>query len=121
MSQQKFFEELIRSKTLPEIQLYIKKVIEIRGFSNQSAEANMLLLVEEVGELAKAMRKDISGMSVDKTMLYRYDTVENEVADVLIVLISICNTLDIDLFDALVKKEEINIERNWTVNQEIVT
>lgn len=41
------------------MQKYIKEVIEIRGFTNQEIEKTMLLLLEEVGELAKAIRKKL--------------------------------------------------------------
>ena len=48
-------------------------MIEIRGFSNQSIEQAMLLMTEEVGELAKAIRKEKTTMSIDnnkiKTMI----------------------------------------------------
>lgn len=89
----------------------------MRGFGEQSAQANMILLIEETGELAKAIRKLSSGMSVDESMLHRYDTVESEVADIFIVLISICNILNINLYDAFLEKEKINSERNWVVNK----
>ena len=55
----------------------------------------MLLLTEEIGELAKAIRKDKTSMSIDKSKINNYDTIESEVADVFIVLCSICNKLNI--------------------------
>ena len=42
-----------------------------------------------------------------------YTNIENEVADVFIVLICICNKLNINLFDAVYKKEAENVTRNW--------
>jgi len=73
----------------------------------------MLLLTEEIGELAKSIRKEKTSMSIDKTKIKNFDSVENEIADVFIVLCSICNQLNIDLFSALKDKEKENIERKW--------
>lgn len=65
----------------------------------------MLLLLEKVGELAKAIRKNATNMSIDNSKINHYDTIESEVADVFIVLSSICNKLNIDLYKVLKDKE----------------
>ena len=118
MKQCDLYNSLNANASFTEIQTYVKEVIELRGFSGQSVQESMLLLFEETGELAKAIRKSLSGMSIDETRLYRYDTVESEVADVLIVLLSICNNLGINLYEAFLEKEKSNINRNWTINKE---
>lgn len=112
--QELLLSNLKDTSSLCEIQTYIKNVIDMRGFENQNIEQTMLLLTEEIGELAKAIRKDATTMSSDKSKLYNYDTIESEVADVFIVLTSICNKLNIDMFNALKEKEKINTNRNWT-------
>ena len=111
--QLELWENLKEGNTLGEVQEYIRKVIEIRGFSNQSIEQAMLLLTEEIGELAKAIRKEKTTMSIDNNKIRNYDTIESAVADVFIVLCTICNKLDIDLFSSLKDKEKENIERKW--------
>ena len=111
--QLKLWENLKSDNTLIQVQEYIKRVIELRGFSKQNIEKTMLLLTEEVGELAKAIRKDQTSMKIDKSKIKNYDTIESEVADVFIVLCSICNKLNIDIFSALKDKEKENIEREW--------
>ncbi len=116
MNQEELYTALTRETSLPDIQRYIQQVIELRGFGNQSTQASLLLLLEEAGELAKAVRKNTKGMSVDNSRISNYDTIESEVADVLIVLISICNNLGIDLFDALKEKEMVNCSRTWRIN-----
>lgn len=114
MERQKIlYDDLNKNAELDKIQNYIKSVIDIRGFGNQPVEQEILLLIEEVGELAKAIRKEKTAMYIDKSKLNNYDTVENEIADVFIVLTSICNTLNINLFDAFYQKEGINVERVW--------
>lgn len=120
MTQQELYDNINKKTCLSDIQSYIKKVIELRGFTDESVQSCMLLFLEEAGELAKAIRKNINGMSVDEERLSNYDTVESEVADIFIVLLSICNSLEIDLVDAFLEKEKINVERRWVVNEKNV-
>lgn len=114
--QSELYELLNEKNTLNEIQNYIKEVIKIRGFSEQKVQDEMLLLLEETGELAKAIRKTIPEASVDYERVENYTDIEEEVADVFIVLVSICNRLNINLYDAIIKKEEKNIKRQWKLN-----
>lgn len=113
MEQENLLNNVTRNYSIDDIQEYIRKVINIRGFGDQPMEQRLLLLTEEVGELAKAIRKNSTNMGIDKSKLQNYDTVENEIADVFIVLASICNGINANLFDAIVEKEKININRNW--------
>lgn len=112
-SQLELWENLNQNNTLMEVQEYIKNVIKIRGFYEQEIEKTMLLLIEEVGELAKAIRKNATDMSIDNNKLNNYDSIESEVADVFIVLNSICNKLDINIYEAVKNKEKENIKRVW--------
>lgn len=114
--QSELYELLNEKNTLNEIQNYIKEVIKIRGFSEQKVQDKMLLLLEETGELAKAIRKKIPEASVDYERIENYTDIEEKVADVFIVLVSICNRLNINLYDAIIKKEEKNIKRQWKLN-----
>ena len=116
-SQLDLWNGLNNKNTLQEVQKYIKQVIEIRGFADQEIEKTMLLLLEEVGELAKSIRKNATNMSIDKNKINHYDTIESEIADVFIVLNSVCNKLNIDLYKALKDKEEENIKRIWNANK----
>lgn len=113
-TQKELWENLNNHNTISQVQEYIRKVIELRGFFEQNIEKTMLLLTEEVGELAKAIRKDKTSMSIDNTKIQNYDSIESEVADVFIVLCSICNKLNIDLFSSIKEKEKENIERKWS-------
>lgn len=112
-AQLKLWENLSEDKSLREVQDYIREVIRIRGFANHSVEQEMLMLVEEVGEVAKAIRKDKAKMGIDRNKIGNYDTIESEIADVFIVLVSMCNVLDIDLFSVIKEKEKENIDRQW--------
>lgn len=117
MNQLELWNELGKDNTLQEVQKYIRNVIKIRGFENQEIEKTMLLLIEEVGELAKSIRKTATNMSIDNEKINNYSTVESEVADVFIVLCSICNKLDIDLYKAIKDKEQENIKRVWKTRE----
>ena len=116
-AQQKLLDKLSKESSINETQNYIKKIMEIRGFNKEKSSDKILLLVEEVGELAKAIRKNEKKLGIDKTKEYNYSSIESEIADVLIVLLSICDILNIDLFKAFLDKEEENIKRIWLVNK----
>jgi NTP pyrophosphatase (non-canonical NTP hydrolase) len=104
--------DLSPSISLADLQIYIRTVIEQRGFSDEGAKDLMLLMVEEVGELAKALRKHV-GLKIDQQKAASYTSVEEEVADVFIYLLTLCNVLEIDLFTALKNKELKNEQRFW--------
>ena len=109
--QLKLWDELNENKSLREVQNYVNNVNEIRGFNSQEITKTMLLLTEEIGELAKAIRKEATDMAIDVDKKYNYDTIEGEVADVFYVLSCVCNKLNIDIFSALKTKERKNIDR----------
>ena len=112
-TQEKYFNDLKKDTSLVELQNYINNVLEIRGFNNQSIELKLMLLMEEVGELANSIRKDSTSLPIDRCKINNYSPIEEEIADVLIVLFSIANKLQIDLYDAFLKKERDNIKRKW--------
>ena len=115
--QQGLLKKLSDKSSINEIQSYIKKVMEVRGFNKEKSSDKILLLVEEVGELAKAIRKNERKLGIDKTKEYNYSSIESEIADVFIVLLSICDILNMDLLKVFLEKEEENIKRTWSVNK----
>ena len=72
--QLKLYEKLTEKDSLREVQNYINNINEIRGFNNQEVTKTMLLLTEEIGELAKAIRKEATDMATDVNKEYNYDT-----------------------------------------------
>ena len=109
-TQQELLKKLSNKSSINEIQ-------KIRGFNQEKPSDKILLLVEEVGELAKAIRKNENKLGIDKTKECNYSSVESEVADIFIVLLSICDILNIDLFKVFLDKEEENIKRTWSVDK----
>ncbi|MFH0856449.1 MAG: MazG nucleotide pyrophosphohydrolase domain-containing protein [bacterium] len=68
------------------------------------------MLGEEIGELFKAIRKS-EKLEIDQKS--KITSIEEEIADVIILLSSIANRYDIDIETAFREKEEINKKRNW--------
>ena len=96
--------------TIKEYQVYIAEMMKVRGFDKNSIVEEMLLLTEEVGELAKVVRK-AHGMHMDKNSVH--GTAGEELADVLSYILSIANYLGVDLEQAFRDKEEKNKRRTW--------
>lgn len=95
------------------LQHYIHEMVVRRGFDKETPRDALLLFVEEVGELAKAMRKYL-GLKTDQDKQERYTKLESELADVFIYLLDLANLLEISLFHALHEKEQENEKRSWS-------
>ena len=114
--QQILWDNLKETNTLREVQNYIANMNEVRGFNDETIQERMLLLTEEIGELAKSIRKTSKNMYTDINKEYNYDTIESEVADCFYVLLSVASYLNIDVFQSLKDKEKENINRVWKKN-----
>ena len=96
--------------SLRKLQAYIwQKNIE-RNFNTKDASKKLVMLMEEVGELAKAVRKDV-GLKFTKTT--KVTDIREELADVQIVLLGLASLLNVDMFDAVTEKEAKNRKRTW--------
>ncbi len=102
-----------KSYILNDLQSYVKTMLELRNLKGNPPELEMLMLTEEVGELAKAIRKDYSSLKIDNAKASNYGKASSEIIDVLIVLLGLCNSLDINLEQAFLEKESENIKREW--------
>lgn len=96
--------------TLEQYQELIQKLAIDRGFDEETVPEVFTLLVEEVGELAKAIRKQ-NGQKVD--LAKKQHAVEEELADVFWLLLDLSNRLNIDLGKAFEAKEKVNSTRTW--------
>jgi len=96
--------------TLKDLQDYVALAVKQRGFERDSVEQRFMLLLEEVGEFAKAARGHAGMKFAEDT---KTKELEHEAGDVLNVLLGICNLLDIDLEQAYRDKEELNKQRTW--------
>ena len=103
-------QELNSNLSIRELQQAIAEWEVAVGFASETAIQNCLLLGEEVGELFKAVRAT-SDMRIDPASTL-YD-VGDELADVLIMTISIANRCSIDLDSAVRQKYKNNLRRRW--------
>ncbi len=105
--------QLPQKLTLRELQDYIKTIADERGWDKNNHLEIFLLLSEEIGELAKAIRNKI-GLYAEQTKELNNEELELEFADVLNYLFDLANCFNINLEDAFRKKDKINSERIWT-------
>jgi NTP pyrophosphatase (non-canonical NTP hydrolase) len=89
-------------------QKYYRRVALQRGYEKEGARDTLLLMVEEVGELARAIRKS-------ERIARHGRRIENdersELADVFIYVVHLANVLGFDLGKAVRDKELVNIEK----------
>jgi len=97
--------------TLKELQRYVALVCQERGWTKDSPSEKFVLFIEEVGELAKAMRK-AAGLYEERAK-QRDVSLEEEFADVLSYLLDLANCFQIDLEQAFRLKEQVNQSRTW--------
>lgn len=105
------FEKINEKSSLKDLLEYNKKMIEVRGFSGETPQDIMLLLTEELGELAKEVRKS-THIKMDSNAS-RTQNLDKEIADVFNYILSLCVATNVDLFEAFSKKEKENLKRTW--------
>ncbi len=94
-------------KTIKNLQNEYRVLSEQNGWDKESVRDIMLLLTEEIGELARAVRKH-EGIKRDG----KFDVeLPDELADVMIYLIHLANTVNVDLGDAVIKKIDKNSKK----------
>jgi NTP pyrophosphatase (non-canonical NTP hydrolase) len=93
---------------LKAFQEYYKRAAVQRGYTKEGPKECLLLMVEEVGELARSIRK--------REKLVRHGSYERsgeaqELADVFLYVVHMANILGLDLANAVKAKEFTNVER----------
>jgi NTP pyrophosphatase (non-canonical NTP hydrolase) len=99
-----------QSAGLQELQAYVKVITAGRGFDKNTVGQGFMLLIEEVGELARAARKTAGLRFAEDT---HKAEVAHEAADVLTLLLGICNMPGGDLAQTFSAKETLNRTRTW--------
>lgn len=97
-------------EALRRIQDYIWQMNIDRGFNLEDLSKKMLMLTEEVGELAKAIRKSV-GLKFSKDT--EQTEMAEEIADVFIVLLGLASVANIDVAKSVRLKEAKNEKRSW--------
>jgi NTP pyrophosphatase (non-canonical NTP hydrolase) len=96
------------TKGLVALQAYYKAVAKDRGWDNETPKDILILMTEEMGELARAVRKH-EGISRDGE--YSNVSVADELADIQLYLLHLSNILGIELADAVSAKIEKNNQK----------
>lgn len=103
--------DLKDNPTLADLQQYVAAICEERGWTKDSPAEKFMLFVEEVGELAKEMRR-AAGLYLEPAK-QRDLTLADEFADVLSYLLDLANCYHVDLEAAFRAKERVNQARRW--------
>lgn len=93
---------------LAAFQHYYRRVAIQRGYKSESPKDCLLLMVEEVGELAREIRR--------RERLVRHgpssqSDESKELADIFLYVVHMANVLDVDLSKVVQEKELINLQR----------
>jgi NTP pyrophosphatase (non-canonical NTP hydrolase) len=100
------------SPALQTIQYYYRRAAAERGYEIESAQECLLLMVEELSELARALRKRDKVVR-HKTSIHNQEAIE--LADIFIYLVRMANILHLDLSKAVQNKEILNIKQTIRV------
>lgn len=92
-------EKLAREDSLDKIQNYVEEKINIDTFNKKDINSEMFRLFFNVIELGKEVRISLKEENFKNSA--------SKIADIFLVLISICNSLNINLFDAITEKEMV--------------
>ena len=105
-------ENMDEKTSLKQLQDYVEEMVNVRGFADETPQDCLLLLTEELGELAKEVRKSHTHIKNDTAKNNAKD-LNGEIGDVLMMLLALRRTLNVDLLQAFREKELINCNRNW--------
>lgn len=99
MTREQLLFSLSREDSLDLIQKYVEENVCVDTFDKKDISSEMFRLFFNVIELGKEVRLSLKDQD--------YQNTELKIADIFLVLISICNSLNINLFDALQEKEKV--------------
>ena len=85
---------------------YLQQYIKAKDYNPDMKDHYFYKLSEEIGELARAMRKDMR-MADNQVK----GTIEEEMWDVIYYILALANIYDIDLEEVIPLKEKINNEK----------
>jgi NTP pyrophosphatase (non-canonical NTP hydrolase) len=102
--------QLPNKPSMADYQTYIDEICKERGWDSRNALEKMLFLTEEVGEVAKSVRKE---MGYDGKKPENIDHLAEELVDVFNYIVDLANMFDIDLEQAFRAKWDKNATRTW--------
>lgn len=93
---------------LKAFQEYYRRAALQRGYTKEGPKECLLLMVEEIGELARALRKR---EKLVRHGSYSGSNEAHELADVFLYVVHMANVLGLDLASVVKEKEFINVEK----------
>lgn len=99
MKKEELLMNLSREDSLDRIQKYVEEKVNVSAFNKDDVSSEMFRLFFYVIELGKEIRVSLKEEN--------YKNSESKIADIFLVLISICNSLNINLFDALKERNTV--------------
>jgi len=96
------------SPAVKSFQNYYRRAAVQRGYAKEDAKDCLMLMVEEVGELAKALRKSLKITRHGPKIINQEGL---ELADVFLYVVHMANILRIDLPSVVQEKELLNIKK----------
>lgn len=104
----------LNAKDLPSLQAFCAQFVIKKGFADESPQDLMILLQEELGELARSVRKAVGIKHQQQNQAYASsDHLSLELADCLKYILILANKFNIDLLSAFQKKQRMDCERTW--------
>ncbi len=97
---------------LPHLQRYVAEMVKRKGFAEESPRDVTLLLMEEVGELARVIRER-SGLKTGHRSKRTASSLAAELADAFIYILDLANKTGVDLETAVGDKLAANARRRW--------
>lgn len=97
---------------IKDIQEEVKQLREVQGWQDTSLEHRIVVLVSEVGELAKDVLR-LAGMRGDENIDPVKENIGSEISDIVWNLSDVANLIGVDLEEAFQKKSEHNRSKNW--------
>jgi len=102
--------QITTDMTYKALQAYVWQTNIDRGVDLVDPSKKLVLLMEEVGEVARAIRKSV-GMGFTNTT--KTSELGEELADVQILLLGLASMMDVDMVKAVADKEDKNKQRVW--------
>lgn len=90
------------------LQRYYERTAERRGWDAESVQDTLLLMTEEMGELARAVRR---GLGLSRDHEWGTKEIGEELADLQLYLVHLSSSVGVDLAEAVTSKEGVNAAR----------
>jgi len=121
------------SLTISEVQNWVERFEQGRGWADRPPEEKLICLLEEIGELATALKnvwtktsklikKGVSAEDSRRMALSESSSeVAGEIVDCIIYLLSIANKFNLNMDIHLRNKMKINEKRKWSTERALKT